>query len=72
MQQVLSNAEIALLCAVGEHDLSKMTDEKELAMKRLVLSGYVEPTKEHPGAAFRLTAAGTALLADRGVGLNEA
>jgi hypothetical protein len=53
-------------------DLSKMTDEKELAMKRLVLSGYVEPTKDHPGAAFRLTPPVPTLLADRGVGLNEA
>jgi hypothetical protein len=37
-----------------------------------IAEGYVQPTAEHPGAAFELTAKAIAFLGERGAGLNEA
>ena len=69
----LTNSQIALLCDIGEFDLSNFTgDEKRRDLERLISSGYVEPTENHPRSAFMLTAKGIEFLGKRGAGLNEA
>ena len=41
-------------------------------LERLIAEGYVQPTADHPGSAFELTAKAIAFLGERGAGLNEA
>ena len=72
MSDDLTNSQIALLCAIEEHDDSEATSDQKRDLARLISGGYVEPTKDHPGSAFELTAKGAALLGERGAGLNEA
>ena len=72
MSEDLTDNQIALLCAIGEFDLSKLTEDKKRDLARLISEGYAEPTESHPGSAFRLTAKALAFLGERGVGLNEA
>jgi hypothetical protein len=72
MSHDLTNSQIALLCDIGEYDLAKATDEQKRALERLISGGYVEPTRDHPGSAYKPTAKGAALLGERGAGLNEA
>jgi hypothetical protein len=67
-----TNGQIALLCDVGEHDLSKLTGDKRRDLERLLSGGYVQLMKGHPGSALELTAKGIAFLGERGAGLNEA
>jgi hypothetical protein len=71
MQDDLSNAQIALLCEIGEQDLSKAADDKRRDLQRLLAEGYAEPTGQ-PAPALQLTAKGSAFLGARGVGVNEA
>jgi hypothetical protein len=68
----LTNSEIALLCDVGEFDLSKLTSDQKRDLERLISGGYVGPTESHPRSAFMLTAKGIEFLGKRGAGLNEA
>jgi hypothetical protein len=72
MSDDLTNSEIALLCAIEEHDDSEATSEQKRDLARLLFAGYVQPTADHPGSAFELTAKGAAFLGERGAGLNEA
>jgi hypothetical protein len=72
MHDDLTNSQIALLCAIEEHDPSKSTRDEQSDLERLIARGYVRPTEGHPGSAFRLTAKGVAFLGERGAGLNEA
>jgi hypothetical protein len=72
MSDDLTNSQIALLCDIGEYDLSKLTGEQKRDLERLISGGYVEPTDSHPGAAFKLTRKGVEFLGERGAGLNEA
>jgi hypothetical protein len=72
MSEALSNAQVPLLCDIGEHNISNLTGDNKQYLERLESAGCAEPTKEHPGAALKLTAKGTAFLAERGAGLNEA
>jgi hypothetical protein len=72
MSDDLTNSQIALLCDIGEYDLSKATADQKSELERLLSEGYVEPTEGHPGSAFKLTAKGAAFLGERGAGLNEA
>ncbi len=72
MSEDLTDDQIALLCAIGEFDLSKLTADKKRDLERLISGGYVEPTERHPGSAFKLTAKALAFLGERGAGLNEA
>jgi len=72
MSEDLTDDQIALLCSIGEFDLSRLTEDKKRDLERLISGGYVEPTESHPGSAFRLTAKALAFLGERGAGLNEA
>ncbi|HEY5203444.1 MAG TPA: hypothetical protein VIJ63_02435 [Roseiarcus sp.] len=72
MSDDLTNSQIALLCAIEEHDPSKSTRDQQRDLERLIAEGYVQPTADHPGSAFELTAKGIAFLGERGAGLNEA
>jgi hypothetical protein len=66
----LTDNQIALLCDIGEFNPSRQTEEKKHDLEQLISRGYAEPTTGHP--AYKLTAAGTRLLGERGAGLNEA
>ena len=68
----LTNAQIALLCAIEEHGYGSSTNEHKRDLERLISEGYVQPAEDHPGSAFELTAKGVAFLGERGAGLNEA
>lgn len=72
MSDALSNAEIALLCAIEEQELSKLTGEKRRDLERLIHDGYAEPRDSAHPERLRLTAKGIAFLGARGAGLNEA
>jgi hypothetical protein len=56
MSDDLTNSQIALLCDIGECDLSELTGDQKSDLKRLLSEGYVEPTESHPGSNFKLTA----------------
>jgi hypothetical protein len=68
----LTNSQIALLCAIEEHDHSESSHDQKRDLEVLISGGYVQPTGRHPGSAFQLTAKGVAFLGERGAGLNEA
>jgi hypothetical protein len=72
MTDDLTNAQIALLCDIGEHDGSKASNEQRRDLARLIAEGYVQTAAGHPGSAFELTAKAIAFLGERGAGLNEA
>jgi hypothetical protein len=72
MSDDLTNSQIALLCSIEEHDESRSSSDKKRDLERLIAEGYVQPTADHPGSAFELTAKAIALLGERGAGLNEA
>ncbi|HEY1780862.1 MAG TPA: hypothetical protein VGG79_10600 [Roseiarcus sp.] len=72
MSDELTDSQIALLCAIGEHDDSDAAPEQKSDLARLLLAGYAEPAGDPPGSAYQLTAKGAAFLGERGAGLNEA
>ena len=72
MSDELTDSQIALLCAIEEHDDSGATSEQRRDLGRLLSAGYAQPTADHPGSAYALTAKGAAFLGERGAGLNEA
>ena len=72
MSDDLTNSQIALLCAIEEHDHSNSTSDQKRDLARLISGGYAQPTADHPGSAYALTAKGIAFLGERGAGLNEA
>jgi hypothetical protein len=72
MSDDLTDAQIALLCDIGEYDHSESGGERKRDLERLIAEGYVQLTANHPGSAFELTAKAMALLGERGAGLNEA
>jgi hypothetical protein len=72
MSDDLTNSQIALLCAIEEHDHSNSTSNQKRDLARLISDGYVQPTGHHPGSAFELTAKAIAFLGELGAGLNEA
>ena len=65
----LTNAEIALLCEIGEFNLPERTSDHDLA--RLMDGGYIQRTEDHPRSPFMLTAKATDFLSARGATLNE-
>jgi hypothetical protein len=71
MSDDLTNAQIALMCDIGECDHSDLTDDEKSDLDRLLSEGYVEPTTSHPGPNYKLTAKGDEFLGKRGAGLNE-
>jgi len=72
MSDELTNAQIALLCDIGEFHLPKLTGDQKRDLDRLISGGYVGPTDSHGSSAFMLTAKGVEFLGKRGAGLNEA
>jgi hypothetical protein len=72
MPDELSDAQIALLCDIEEHDLSKLIGDKKRDLEQLLLAGYAEPAKGDRASPLKLTAKGMAFLSERGAGLNEA
>ena len=72
MSDELTDAQIAILCDVEEHDLSKIAGDKRRDLERLVAEGYVEPPNGDPDARLQLTAKALDFLSKRGAGLNEA
>ena len=68
----LTDSQIALLCGIGEYDHSESAGDKKRDLERLISQGYLQPTADHPGSAFELTAKAVAFLGERGAGLNEA
>jgi hypothetical protein len=72
MSDDLTNSQIALLCDIGECNLSILTGDQKSDLERLISGAYVEPTESHPGSSFKLTARGGEFLGKRGAGLNEA
>lgn len=72
MSDELTDSQIALLCAIEEHDDSEATSEQKRDLARLLMAGYAQPTGDHSGSAYALTAKGAAFLGERGAGLNEA
>jgi hypothetical protein len=72
MSDDLTNSQIALLCAIGEADPSKLSGDHTRDLEELISEGYVVPTDRHPGSSFKLTAKGAEFLGERGAGLNEA
>ena len=72
MPDELTDSQIALLCAIEEQDDSEATSEQKRDLAQLLVAGYAQPTGDHPGSAYALTAKGAAFLGERGAGLNEA
>ncbi len=73
MPSDLTNDQIALLCAIGEHTPSDDADSgKRRDLQRLLAEGYVKPATGSPSPAFELTPEGLDFLGKRGAGLNEA
>ena len=72
MSDALTDSQIALLCAIEEHDDSEASSEQKRDLARLLSAGYAQPTGEHPGSAYELTAEGAEFLGERGAGPNEA
>jgi predicted transcriptional regulator len=66
----LTDDQIALLCAIGELDPTKQTDDKRRDLKKLISGGFVEEAESQAG--YKLTAKGAEFLGKRGAGLNEA
>jgi hypothetical protein len=72
MSDDLTNSQIALLCAIEEHDPSRSTRDEQSDLERLIARDYVQPKGDHATSSFELTAKGIAFLGERGAGLNEA
>ena len=72
MSDDLTNSQVALLCAIEEHDHSSASSDQKRDLETLMSGGYVQAASDHPGSAFQLTAKGIAFLGERGAGLNEA
>ena len=66
----LTDAQIALLCDIGELHLPEPMNDQKRDLERLVSQGYVKATESHASsAAFTLTAKGAEFLGKRGAGL---
>jgi hypothetical protein len=72
MSNDLTDSQISLLCDIEEHDPAKSSSDAKRDLGRLIAEGYVQPTADHPGSAFELTAKAIELLGERGARLNEA
>jgi hypothetical protein len=70
MPDELTNDQIALLCDIGEYDLSKATDQRKRELQELIDRGYVLANDQTPGRC-KLSGKGVELLGERGAGLNE-
>jgi hypothetical protein len=68
MSDDLTNSQIALLCAIEEHDHSNSSSDQKRDLETLMSAGYVRATRDHPGSAFQLTAKAIAFLANVALG----
>jgi hypothetical protein len=69
----LSDADIALLCDVGDSFPAKLDADKTRRLERLIAEGFVEragPAKTPE--KYQLSPKAQKILTERGVGLNEA
>ena len=46
MSDELTSSQIALLCDIGEFDLSKLTDDQKRDLNRLISGDYVQATEK--------------------------
>ena len=65
---MLTDADIAMLCDIGQSIAFGDSDERHEQLFRLIADGYVQKD----GDTYELTARGEAAVVDRGAGLNEA
>jgi hypothetical protein len=69
MGGAINNQQIAILCDIGDGHWVK--EKHERALKDLVADGFLEAANGEP-VGYKLTGKAKHLLAERGVGLNEA
>ena len=62
MPDDLTDFQVALLCAIEEHDDFESTSDQKRDLARLIAGGYVQRKADVPGSAFAITAKGAALL----------
>ena len=62
MSDDLTDFQIALLCDIGEYDLTKATDEQKRDFKSLISGDYAERAEGWPGSQFIPTSKGMAFL----------
>ena len=67
MPDELTNDQIALLCDIGEYDLSKATDQRKRELQELIDRGYVLANDQTPGR-YKLSGKGVEFLGERGAG----
>ena len=72
MSDDLTNAQIALLCDIGEFKMLDLTIERKRDLEHLISVGYVAPTEGDAKSAFMLTLKAHEFLSMRGATLNEA
>jgi hypothetical protein len=70
MPDQLTSDQIALLCDIGEYELSKATDQRKRQLQELIDRGYVLADDQAPGR-YKLSGKGVEFLGERGAGLNE-
>jgi hypothetical protein len=70
MPEELTSDQIALLCDIGEYDLSKASDRRRQELGELIDRGYVRASDTAPGR-LKLTGKAVEFLGERGAGLNE-
>lgn len=71
MPDELTDAQMALLCSLGERDPSKLSPQDAEDLGRLRAAGYVEAASDDPHVVLKLTAKAVAYMGERGAGLNE-
>ena len=72
MSDDLTNAQIALLCDIGEFKMLDLTIERKRDLEHLISVGYVAPTEGDAKSAFMRTLKAHEFLSMRGATLNEA
>lgn len=72
MPDELTNAQIALLCEIGEQRRPGLVGHATVDIEYLLVAGFVERTSRPDGSVLKLTAKGINFLGSRGAGLNEA
>ena len=63
-----TDAQVALLCDIGERDLAKLSQAERGDLEALRAEGFIEAAGG--GAGYKLTAKGMEFLGERGAGLN--
>ena len=66
MPDDLTDFQVALLCAIEEHDDSEATSDQKRDLARLLHGGYVQPTGGRSRVGLRDHSQGAALLGELG------